>query len=468
MKTYEEMANNALTRGKAIRKKHAKRKKILITAVSLMLFGAIGIGMLSGRENNLIAKPQYPQMAKNPEYNDASIDIEAQKEAYLAWSTSQALQYNQPDGYADSLTDFFADSMAEFLKGNGNPVYSPLNVYMAMAMLAETTDGNSRQQILDLFSVNTIEQLRQQASYVWNAHYSDDGQTTLLMANSLWLDNAYVFKKPTAQLLANHYYASSYNGDLGTMKMDQLLQNWLNESTGGLLREQAENLKLDPQTVFSLASTVYFSADWWTTRFFARDTKEALFHGENAELLTPFMKQSFIKHTYYWADNFGAVSIGLSGENKMWLVLPDEGYTTADILASDDYLEMTLNPEKWENQKIFYKIHLSLPKFDVTSQQDLIAGMKNLGITDIFNSEISDFTPMTDSKGIYVSKINHAVRVAIDEKGCTAGAFTVITQAGITKPLEDEEMDFVLDRPFLFVVSSRDNLPLFAGIINEP
>ncbi len=467
MKTYEEMANNALARGKAIRKQ-TKRKKILITAVSLMLLVAIGIGMLGDRENNLIAKPQYPQMARNPDYDDNSADIEAQKEAYLAWSTSQSQQYNQPEGYADSLTEFFADSMTEFLQGEGNPTYSPLNAYMAMAMLAETTDGNSRQQILDLFGVDTIEQLRQQASYVWNAHYSDDGQTTLLLANSLWLDNAYGFKKPTAQLLANYYFASSYSGDLGTKKMDQLLQNWLDENTGGLLKDQTENVKLNPQTVFSLVSTVYFSADWWTTRFYAGNTKESLFHAPNDDLLTFFMNQTFIKHTYYWADNFGAVSIGLSGENKMWLILPEEGYTTADVLSSNDYLEMTLNPEKWENQKIFYKIHLSLPKFDVTSQQDLIAGMKNLGVTDVFDSEISDFAPMTDTQGVYVSGINHAVRVAIDEKGCTAGAFTVIMQAGITKPLEEDEMDFVLDRPFLFVVSSRDNLPLFAGIINEP
>ena len=29
-------------------------------------------------------------------------------------------------------------------------------------------------------------------------------------------------------------------------------------------------------------------------------------------------------------------------------------------------------------------------------------------------------------------------------------------------------MDFVLDRPFAFVIESQDGLPLFAGIVNEP
>ena len=92
--------------------------------------------------------------------------------------------------------------------------------------------------------------------------------------------------------------------------------------------------------------------------------------------------------------------------------------------------------------------------------------MKNLGITDIFNSEISDFTPMTDSKGIYVSKINHAVRVAIDEKGVTAAAYIEIPGAGAAAPPE-EIIDFILDRPFLFMITNS-GIPLFAGTVNQP
>jgi hypothetical protein len=33
-------------------------------------------------------------------------------------------------------------------------------------------------------------------------------------------------------------------------------------------------------------------------------------------------------------------------------------------------------------------------------------------------------------------------------------------------PLQDE-IDFVLDRPFLFVITGEDGLPLFIGIVNQ-
>lgn len=414
---------------------------------------------------NLLSEPTHPYMNYYPNYNDYS-DPEAYDYVYEAWKRSQKQQYDQPEGYADGLTDFFHTSIAQFLQDGNNPTYSPVNVYLAMAMLAETAGGNSRQQILDLFGLDAIEQLRQQASYVWNAHYCDDGLTNLLLANSLWLDDSYAFKQETAQLLAEHYYASSFSGNLGTKEMDQQLRSWLNLNTGGLLQEQAENVALDPATVFALASTVYFTASW-NEKFSESQTADALFHGPESDMTVPFMHKTMQTHLYYWGEHFGAICLELTGENSMWLILPDEGYTVADILESEDYLQMTLDPGAWENKKV-YKINLSLPKFDVASQMDLCDGMKAMGITDIFDYTVSDFTSITDTPMLYVDQINHAARVLIDEDGVKGAAFTVIDAPGAGMPEDREEIEFNLDRPFLFIVSSRDNLPLFAGVVNEP
>lgn len=466
--TLEYIDADLIEAAEAVPKKRSARP-YWVSAIAAVLILTIGIGSIFGGDSallaNQVAAAEYPQMVKKPNYNDYRSD-DSYYTAYNAWRESQNRQYDQPEGYADSLTDFFYHSMAQFLQGEGNPTCSPVNVYMAMAMLAETTGGNSRQQILDLFGVDTIEQLRQQASHVWNAHYSDDGETTLLLANSLWLDEAYTFHQQTANLLAESYYASSFRGDLGTEALNKALQAWLNDNTGGLLKDQAENVELDPQTVFALASTVYFTAGW-ESKFSKSNTKDAVFHLSNTDKTVPFMRKTMIGWSYYWSENFTAIYLELTGNNRMWLILPDEGYTTADILSSDDYLRMTLDPGSWEN-KGSYQINLSLPKFDVVNQMDLIEGMKAMGVTDIFDHTVSDFTPMTDTPMLYVNQINHAARVSIDEEGCRAAAFTVISVPGAGPPPELNEIDFVLDRPFLFVVSSRDNLPLFAGVVNHP
>lgn len=412
---------------------------------------------------NLAAAPVYPKMVQYPKKEDYTTweDYSAAEDAYRA---AQKAQYNQPDGYADSLKTFFSSSIAQFLQGEGNTAYSPLNVYMAMAMLAETTGGNSRQQILDLFGVNSIEELRTQAGHVWNAHYCDDGRSTILMANSLWLDHEFPYHQETADNLAQYYYASTFHGDLGTEVVDQQLRDWLNANTGGLLKEQANNVKLSPDAVFALASTIYFSADW-TNGFSEVHTYDETFHAPAGDIQTPFMYQTR-RDIYYRGTNFGAIYLRLGGSNRMWLILPDEGFTTEDILKSDEYLQLTLNPGRWYG--ITYEIHLSLPKFDVVQQQDLIQGMKKLGVTDIFDPWISDFSPISSISNLFINQISHAARVTIDEEGCTAAAFTVIDAPNGGMPSEIEELHFTLDRPFLFIISSRDNLPLFAGIVKQP
>ena len=49
----------------------------------------------------------------------------------------------------------------------------------------------------------------------------------------------------------------------------------------------------------------------------------------------------------------------------------------------------------------------------------------------------------------------------------TAAAYIELPGAGAAAPT-DAIIDFILDRPFIFVITSQDNLPLFAGTVNQP
>ena len=68
----------------------------------------------------------------------------------------------------------------------------------------------------------------------------------------------------------------------------------------------------------------------------------------------------------------------------------------------------------------------------------------------------------------WIGAVAAILAVVIDEEGCLAAAFTVLIFGVESEPPEYEELHFTLDRPFLFVVSSRDNLPLFTGVVAQP
>lgn len=405
----------------------------------------------------LLAAPVYPQLAPYP--------VDYEEESFDAWWTEQQALHDQPEGYADNLQDYFADIIPQLLTGSGseNATCSPVNIYMALAMLAETTDGNSRQQILQLLQAKDIESLRQQAGYVWNAHYNNDGLSTSILANSLWLHQQVDYNEDTVNTLADSYYTSVFRGELGSEEMNQALQAWLNENTGGLLQEQAEDVKLSPNSVLALASTILYQVQW-QEEFYEKFNTESIFHGTTGDTTQTFMNTTLSYGPYYWSDNFGAVQLLLEDGSKMWLVLPDEGITPEQILTSGEAGRF-FSGDKQEKTVV---VNLSLPKFDISSNMDLIPKLKNLGITDIFDGSKADFSPiLTEDDGGWVDEVKHATRVSIDEKGVTAAAFTVIARCGAGMPLEDE-IDFTLNRPFLFYIESRDGLPLFTGIVNQP
>ena len=266
--------------------------------------------------------------------------------------------------------------------------------------------------------------------------------------------------------LKNQSYASAFQGDLGTEEMDKLLQEWINEQTGGLLEQQAQNLHMAPATVFALASTIYDRAKW-TNEFWEGANTEDVFHSTAGVVTATYMNTCLTYGPYYWGEDFGAVSLGREDGSKMWLILPDEGLTPESILASGHALDLILgNPYESENQKSL-RVNLSLPKFDIAADRKLNDALKTLGITDVFDPESAEFSLIQTEDSCWLDSVDHAALVAIDEEGVTAAAYTVMMMCGAAMPPEDE-MDFILDRPFLFVITSRDNLPLFAGVVNQP
>ena len=411
----------------------------------------------------LAAQAEYPDRAAYPKDG----------EPYDNWWDDAQTRRDLMDDYRGTLDDFLTGSIPAFLGGAAgeNKVYSPLNVYLAFGMLAEITDGQSRQQILDAMGADTVETLRARVGALWNANYQNDGINTCLLAGSLWLRDDMGYIQPTLDALAEHYYASSYRGQMGSGDYNAALQAWLNEQTGGLLKEQASGVELDPSTVIALATAIYFKAGW-ADEFGEAATAPDTFHTATGDVECDFM-HSTEDGALYRGDGFTATSKSLTGGNAMWFVLPDEG-TAPEALLDGRFTQFLLAEKDddtagnyWADQRDGL-IRLSLPKFDVVSDTDLIPGMQALGIKDVFDWSISDFTPLTDeADGLCVSEARHAARVKVDEEGVEAAAYTVI-DVKATGMLMGDEIDFTLDRPFLFAVTGEDGLPLFVGVVNRP
>lgn len=460
------------------KKKKGNGRKIWIPLVSAAACGGIVLGALFGGGGsspferavyaNTVAEAKYPEMAPYPDEMALFSGNEEADRLYEQWSEQRNKRYEYGKALdIDSLQSFYKRTSKVFLKGSEgeNRIYSPVNIYMALAMLAEITEGNSRGQILELAGADTIEELRTQAAGLWNACYRNDNATTSILANSLWLDSSAEFNGDTIETLVNDYFASVYRGSFASEETVRALKDWLNRQTEGLLEEAVDNLIIDPETIMALCSTICFHAKWdWEFNENNNDIKT--FHGTDGDTREEFMNIAGASGYYYWGEDYGAACLRFAEGGAMWFILPDEDKTTAEVLESGEFLDMLRRDSEWENSQRL-QINYSVPKFDVDSDMKLSEGLKELGVSDVFNGSRADFSPLSkELGGMYLSEVEHAARVMIDEEGCTAAAFTAMMYAGGAM-LPEDEVDFVVDRPFVFVIMSDTDQVLFMGTVEN-
>lgn len=415
-------------------------------------------GIIVDKNVSCLALAAYPEMPMYPDEMD--------QDAVTQWNDAKQALRNQPTGYKDGFDTFFSDTTNTFLTGaeSENIVYSPLSLYMALGMSAEITDGNSRQQILDVLGQGDIDTLRSHSRSIWQANYMDDGMAKCILANSLWTNSNADYKQDTMDTLADTYYSSVYSGDPESDDYNKMLQEWLNSQTDDLLTDYVPEIKMDPEMLLTLASTVNYSGKW-RNRFNKELTKSGVFQSSNGETQCEFMNVER-DTTYFWGEHFGSVTMELENNGQMRLILPDDGISPDELISEREVINYMIDTGNYANST-YVTVNLSVPKFDISSKIDLKEGLNSLGIKDIFNSEVADFTPLCDNaEGISLSCAEQDTRVLIDEEGCKASSLTVMAYAGAAMP--EDHIDFILNRPFIFEIMSDTGLPLFVGIVNNP
>ena len=151
----------------------------------------------------------------------------------------------------------------------------------------------------------------------------------------------------------------------------------------------------------------------------------------------------------------------------MYFILPDEGVALNELFSDAEALAMMVSSRSGIKRETAM-VDLELPKFDVSSDMEISSQLKKMGVLSGF-TETADFTPILEKQPgrLAFTEVNHSVRVAVDEDGVEATAFTegMVEILGIP---HSTRVNFVLDRPFVFVITGSDGLPLFVGTVNNP
>ena len=95
-------------------------------------------------------------------------------------------------------------------------------------------------------------------------------------------------------------------------------------------------------------------------------------------------------------------------------------------------------------------VNVALPKFKMEETYDLKEILVSMGMEDAFDVSKSDFSGMSPSNDLVVSKLVHKSFVEVNEEGTEAAAATAATM--MFRSARPPPIMFIADHPFLFFI----------------
>lgn len=369
-------------------------------------------------------------------------------------------------GGEEGFQSYARASIQTFLSGaEDNVLYSPVNVYSMVALMASIGTGEQQNQIFKLLQVDDKDSLYSQYQTIWNQVNQADGEadsdSACQMANSLWLSNRFSYQDELLSQLSQDMKLSSYIGEMGSDDLNTMLRKWVNDYTNHMLSDQVEQLETEADQLLTMATTLYYKASW-TEKFSVSSTYEDVFYGRSGDQKAEFMSGQ-MEVPYIDGEGYQACFLSTADGGGMWIILPDEDADVDKLLSKEDVIDLLqgkVDPKDIESKEI----RLKLPKFDVSTSLNAMDGLCELGITDNMIPDENLFQLVDEEDSYEVPQnIKHAVRVKIDEEGCEAAAFSALEKAA--EPMDETRM--LVNRPFLMSVVNENQLTLFTGVINN-
>ena len=364
--------------------------------------------------------------------------------------------------------------------GEGNLFYSPFSISQALAMTYAGARGETQRQMADTLHYRLPQSGLHPAFNVLDRTLASRGQAPqgtpnsegeggqyfrLNIANAVWGQDGYQFLPDFLDVLAENYGAGMMAADFAGAPDESRVRinDWVSEETAGKVTDLLPVGAIDRSTRLVLTNAIYFNASWlWP--FNPRDTEVRPFHLDGGgTVMVPMMTETS-KEFYGYArgDGYQAVDVPYSwGEMSMTILLPDEG----TLGAFEDSLDSELFDQIMDGIETDY-VTLTMPLFEFESEFGLGDTLAGMGMPDAFDDG-ADFSGMTGSKDLQISRVVHKAFVSVDEKGTEAAAATgvVMQTSGPSK----EPIPVTVNRPFMFLIRDTGiDTVLFLGRVSNP
>jgi serpin B len=366
----------------------------------------------------------------------------------------------------------FALKLQNLLSTNDkNLVVSPFSLTSALAMTLYGTRGNSGAELSRVLfghqiDVNNYKSMVKEFQSLIDKSLKSNSKI-LSSANFIYNHKEYPVLPDFSQTIKKYFSAKSQQLDFinSNAKAIKTINEDISRATNGKIPTLLESI--DKKTKMILANAIYFKG-LWESQFDCVDTNLCKFTTNSGQEVE--VKMMFQSNTFPFVDsdqlNCKAIELGYKESNTVMIVLlPNEDYSVEQLRAN-------LNVESFHkllSELCSQRVDLSLPKFKLESTLQLIPVLTELGVKDIFDPKVANFSGITNnSLGLFVGNIVQNAVIEVNEEGTEAAAAILLR----CRSRRSHRQNLTANRPFMFFLMSKyeinENLILFSGTVNNP
>lgn len=342
-----------------------------------------------------------------------------------------------------------------------NWLVSPFSLQCALGMLSNGAAEETHDEILYALGLSQYSQEEVNAYFkkLIEGLHTVNSAITVKTANSVWGNAGVPLKEDFQKMNIENYSAMVSQLDFSDPSAVDQINAWCNQTTEGLIPSILE--EVNPTATVYLLNSLYFKARW-KSEFAPEKTQEGDFSALSGKMVKADFMQTQRMAAYVENEWFTSTSLSYqNGSYVMRLILPQPEISIDQVLQALSESDGNL----WKNV-VLADINLKMPRFTLENKMNLIPALQALGMKKAFTNE-ADFSSMSDI-ATYISLVQQATRLKVDEEGSEGAAVTVI-EGDLMSPLPEEKVDFFLDRPFLFqILEPATGTVLFMGQVGSP
>ena len=356
-------------------------------------------------------------------------------------------------------------------EGVKNLLISPLSVSAALSMTANGADGETLGEMEKVLGNGlSLDEMNEYMAY-YISQLPDEEKEKIYLADSIWFKDDPTLKVYDEFLETNkkYYNAEIYKSAFEPDTIVKDVNSWVNRNTQGMIPTLITKENIKSNTMMMLINTLYFEAEWWSPYL---STTDGTFTDLDGNKL-PIKKMDSMERQYFDLGNADAFKKPYkNGDYSFVGILPHEDVDFNEYISNLDGAALAEGLKECEDPDTV-DLYVMIPKFKYNYSESLKDILSDLGMKTAFDENKADFSKINDlsvedALPLYIDDVLHKTKIEVTEKGTKAAAATaVVMGAGAAAPIEKKKVYIYLDRPFVYMIVDKNNVPLFIGAATQ-